>query len=135
MPTPKGHPLVYVVDDDENTRQYLSVLLKFTGCRSRCFQSGMFLMQHVAEMPPDAIVLDMMMPWAGGRAVVDGLRADRRSRGIPIIGITGSSSEYELASADPRFAAVLRKPFTPEELEDVVLRILGRPRRPGLPTV
>ena len=120
-------PLVYVVDDDEQMREYVSVLLQCTGCRARCFQNGMFVMQHAAEMQPDAIVLDMMMPFAGGRAVIDGLRADRRTASIPVIGITGDHSEYQLAKADPRFAAVLRKPFSPAELEQIVLHVLNRP--------
>lgn len=121
------HPLVYVVDDDAETREFVSVLLTFAGCRARCFQSGMFVMQHAAELQPDAIVLDMMMPWAGGRAVIDGLRADRRTAAIPVIGITGDDFEYLAAKADARFAAVLHKPFSASELERTVLQILHRP--------
>lgn len=121
------YPLVYVVDDDPEMREYVSVLLQFVGCRSRCFQSGIFVMQHAAELRPDAIVLDMMMPWAGGRAVIDGLRADRRTSAIPVIGMTGDDFEYLAAKADPRFAAVLHKPFSAGELERIVLQILGRP--------
>lgn len=119
------HPLVLVVDDDEQAREYCRILLRLAGCRCRVFSSGVFVIQHVVELRPDAIVLDMLMPWVGGRTVADGLKMEAHTASIPLIGITGDDVEYEAAQRDGGFVAVLKKPFEPEALERAVRGAIG----------
>ena len=76
------------------------------------------------EVPPDLIVLDVMLPGLSGMEVLAALNADIALAAIPVVVITAWSHaevEAELAGAD-RF---VRKPFDPDSLSTAVEELLA----------
>jgi two-component system chemotaxis response regulator CheY len=74
----------------------------------------------------DLVFSDINMPGMGGVELIEHMHADERLRGIPVVVISteGSTTRIEdLRSKGIR--AYLRKPFTPEQLKDVVEEITG----------
>jgi CheY-like chemotaxis protein len=120
-----GFPLVLVVEDSAEIREYLELLLERGGYRVNTAGHGAEALAALYRGPhPSVILLDLMMPGMDGRALMDCLRADPSLASIPVI----------VFSANPRpvpegAAAVLIKPSTPDEVLATVGRVTWRERR------
>lgn len=79
---------VLVVDDDPNTVELMSSFLKHSGYQVSSAYSGGDGIALVRSEPPDAILLDLLMPEMSGFEVVAALRADPDTASIPIIVVT-----------------------------------------------
>jgi two-component system chemotaxis response regulator CheY len=79
---------------------------------------GAAALDRVGEHQPDLVVTDLMMPVMNGRELVERLRADAGTAGIPIL-VLSSSRNIEVAGAD----AALRKPFDIDALLDTALSL------------
>ena len=76
--------------------------------------------------PPDLILLDIMMPEMDGYEVCRRLRDDPATRDIPVVFVTGHSSDEERARGLALGAAgFLVKPVDPDELFSTVREIFG----------
>nr|MBP6801892.1 response regulator [Zoogloea sp.] len=79
---------ILIVDDVPENLEVLGELLQPL-YRVRGAQSGMRALQVACSSPmPDLILLDVMMPGMDGYAVFEALRADPRTRDIPVIFVT-----------------------------------------------
>src|ERR1044072_6840379 len=78
------------------------------------------------EPRPDAVLLDLMMPVVDGRATFQALRADERTRDIPVILLTAKLQGGQCqAWDDMAVAGVISKPFSPMTLGTEVAAMLG----------
>ena len=81
-------PMVLVVDDDPDILALISVLLQ-PHCRTRTASSGEEAIQSaLGAPPPDLILLDIVMPGITGIETCRRLKADARTREIPVIFLT-----------------------------------------------
>lgn len=120
--------LILVVEDDPETRQlYLDV---FTGGGFQVDQAhnGHQALEKALASPPDLIVTDIAVPGLDGIELCRRLRADDRTRAIPVLAITGyGDRQYPdralVAGAD----RVLSKPCEPERLVAEARDLLDRP--------
>jgi len=84
---------------------------------------------HLAEVVPDVIVSDIMMPGGDGYALVEQVRASPRTDLIPIVFLTAKVSRTDrIKSLRAGVDAYLTKPFEPEELVASIENILARIR-------
>jgi response regulator RpfG family c-di-GMP phosphodiesterase len=74
---------------------------------------------------PDAIVLDVGMPGIDGFEFCRELKADERTRDIPVVLLTGTDGGTEAEALAKGVDAYMRKPFSPLELLAVVERLAG----------
>ena len=118
---------VLVVDDEEDIREVAQVSLEMMrGWDVSTAASGPEALRMVAEVPPDAVLLDVMMPEMDGPTVVKRLRADPATAAVPVVMLTA-----KVQSADKRMlsaldvSGVLAKPFDPTALGDQIARLLG----------
>ncbi|MHB9101182.1 MAG: EAL domain-containing protein [Sulfuricella sp.] len=79
---------ILVVDDDEFNRKLLKLQLAADGHAVRTATSGEEALASVAEQLPDLVLLDIVMPGIDGFEVTHRLKADSRTRPIPIIMVT-----------------------------------------------
>lgn len=80
--------LVLIVDDEIKNRKLLEVMLAPDGFQFVTAASGNEALAIVAEQSPDLVLLDVMMPDMNGYEVAAKLKADIRSKNIPIIMLT-----------------------------------------------
>ncbi|MFH0769277.1 MAG: response regulator [Chloroflexota bacterium] len=74
---------------------------------------------------PDIILMDVMMPEVDGLTALNSIRNNKRGSSIPVIMFTGVGYELNEQLARSLGAkAYLRKPVTPQELRDVVSKII-----------
>src|SRR5450830_1432034 len=108
---------ILVVDDDKNNRKLLEVQLSAEDYAVRSAASGEEALASVAEKLPDLILLDIMMPGIDGFEVARRLKADARSRNIPIIMVTAlDSRESRLKGLAAGAGEFLSKPVDRAEL-------------------
>ena len=86
---------VLIVDDDQSSVKFLSVLLSDHGYNPITAYSGNEGLEKVRQAKPDLIVLDVMMPTRSGFVVFKELKRDEQYRDIPILMLTGVSGVLE----------------------------------------
>ena len=125
-------PVVLVVEDEPSIQELITVGLTRNGHMVRRAGDAAAAMRQVAEALPDVILLDWMLPDISGPDMTRRLRADARTREVPIIMLTARAGEDDkvqgLASGADDYVT---KPFSPKELEARIQAVLRR-RAPQL---
>lgn len=122
-----GRPLVLVADDDADIRNLVVYRLERSGYGVVTATDGVAARTIALEQKPDLAVLDVMMPKLNGYELTRQLRADERTRQMPVVLLTARAQEADVergfeAGADD----YLKKPFSPQELRSRIQAILGR---------
>ena len=108
-----GPPKVLIVDDDAVIRSLLRHTLGSESYLLLEAVDGRQAMEIVERERPDLILLDIMMPVMDGLAVLRRLKADDRTRDIPVIIVTALTSENDVATSLEEGAVDhISKPFS-----------------------
>ncbi len=120
---------VLVVDDDENTRRFLSVALEANGYEAVTAEDGDAGLQKVQEEKPDLILLDVMMPKKTGFVLFKQLRRKDEFKEIPVIMLTAVAEvlEEDASQAD---GETTERPF--DSLRDSLRKAITQMRDEGL---
>ena len=127
-PAPASQPLVLVVDDLSEMRDLLSAQLgpDFRVAVASSAEEGLRL---AAELLPALVVSDVMMPGRSGTELLADLRADPRTRSLPVILLTASTSvETKVRGLDQGADDYVTKPFSVLELKARIRGLLARRR-------
>ncbi len=117
---------VLVVDDNKVIRQLIRVNLELEGFEVVTAADGAECLEVVHQVRPDVVTLDVVMPRLDGLRTAARLRADARTRHLPIA-IVSAGSRFEGEVLEPAAVdAYLGKPFEPTELVRVVRRLMYR---------
>jgi len=114
---------VLIVDDNTAVRMVISDFLAYTFTHLKILQAndGVEGMSLALESKPDLILLDAEMPNMNGLEVAQQLRASATTQAIPIIAISSGPENNPVVSGLRAISdATLPKPFSPDELLDVV---------------
>lgn len=119
-----GLRTILIVEDSEPIRRILALLLEGHGYSVVTAADGAGAVALARELQPDAITLDLQLPDLDGRAVLQQLKAEARTRAIPVLIISAYAST--LTAAERAGAAdVLSKPFDVDELLGRVAAVAG----------
>jgi two-component system cell cycle response regulator DivK len=124
---PRAALCVLIVDDVADTRELYERYFRFRGVRVVTAADGVAAAHAAVLERPDIIVLDLAMPRMTGWEVIETLRRQTATKGIPIVVLSGQRAEdsaYE-AGAD----SYVEKPCVPEDLLREVLRVLREPTK------
>ncbi|WP_079000455.1 response regulator [Streptomyces sp. AS58] len=117
---------VLVVDDNKVIRQLIRVNLELEGLEVVTAADGAECLDVVHQVQPDVVTLDVVMPRLDGLRTAARLRADPRTRDLPLA-IVSACTQYEVeAGLDVGVDAFLSKPFEPDELVQLVGRLMER---------
>jgi cyclic di-GMP phosphodiesterase len=116
-PRDPGRGSVLVIDDDEQIRGLIVRLLKPMGHTIMEAGSAEEAQEKLAAASPDVVLVDMQLPGRSGHDVLAQIRADPRTRLIPVVMITGvATHERKLKAIQAGVTDFIAKPFSPEEL-------------------
>lgn len=110
---------ILVVDDELANAEVLSLILQDEGYRVYCASNGRQALDKVAELRPDLVILDFMMPVMNGAEMGHTLRAAPATSHIPIL-MNSSLQEDAVREHFTGYDAFLRKPYN----IDAVLRLI-----------
>ncbi len=114
-PTETTLGTILVVDDQSANRRVVSTLLTREGYRVVSAGSGEEALVSYAELRPDLILLDMMMPGMDGFEVLQALK--EQGLNVPVVFVTAAHDRDLLLRAfDAGVVDYVTKPFLPEEL-------------------
>jgi CheY-like chemotaxis protein len=117
---------VLVVDDNEDNIRIVSAMLLSRGFEVRIARDGKGALESVKQLPPDVILLDVMMPGMDGIEVLDHIKADPRSASIPVIMVTAKSQDEDLLVGYKYGAEYyVTKPFTARQILYAIGLVLG----------
>ena len=120
-------PHLLIVDDDLELQALFQLILG----RSFEISQAVYGEQAVTlalNSSPNLVLLDVMLPDIDGFEVCRRLKADNRTRSIPVMLVTARADVLSLVEAQNLpVADVIRKPFAPHELLQRVNKILQRP--------
>jgi CheY-like chemotaxis protein len=128
--TEQKTPLILVVDDYQDAREMYAEYLQFSGFRVAEARNGNEAVDQAFALKPDLILMDLSLPGMDGWEATKRLKADERTRRIPIVALTGhalagASEGAKKAGCD----AFVTKPCLPDDLVVEVRRMLNTVRQ------
>ncbi|RRD44513.1 MtrAB system response regulator MtrA [Buchananella hordeovulneris] len=120
---------ILVVDDDTALAEMIGIVLERSGFQPAFCADGAAALAAVAEVDPDLILLDVMLPGMDG---IEICRRVRETSGVPIVMLTARADTTDVvAGLEAGADDYVPKPFKPAEL---VARVRARLRRQDEPT-
>jgi len=126
---------VLIVDDDIDVTTLVSKLVEKAGYEAVVAKNGVQGMGKVREGKPDLIILDILMPKQSGVRMYRELKTDEPLKDIPVIMLSAIAPKSFFRSQKvldefagqsvPEPEAYIEKPEEPEELVELMKRILG----------
>lgn len=124
---PPAEITVLVVEDDPVILRLLEVNFELEGFDVLLAHDGEEGLEVARDQRPDVIVSDIMMPKLSGIELVEALKADEKTAGIPIILLSAKAQTGDLKSGlDSGADDYVTKPFEPLELVERVHALLSR---------
>ena len=108
---------ILIVDDVEDNLEILEDLLTFDGHNVQTVRSGVAALKRVRESRPDLILLDILMPEMDGFEVCTQLKADERTKDIPVVFVSSMADiEYKVKGFKVGGVDYINKPFHHAEI-------------------
>ena len=125
-----GAPRLLIVDDDVSTTQTFAHILTMEGYDVRTAATAESGLREIEAGHPDAIILDLRMPFINGLGFLYRIRAGDPDRRTPVVVVTGDQclDDSVLKELHDLGAEVRFKPLWLEDLIDVA-RSLVQARR------
>ncbi|MCU0479694.1 MAG: hybrid sensor histidine kinase/response regulator [Anaerolineae bacterium] len=112
---------ILVVDDTQTNREVMARILARRKYQNKLVANGEEALAAVAERLPDLILLDISMPGMDGFEVCERLKADERTRHIPVMFISAhDATEDKLRAFHVGGVDYITKPF---KIEEVLARV------------
>ena len=128
-------PRILVVDDHPDSRLIMVMVLEKWGYEVVEARDGKEALAQLESGNFDLVVIDIAIPFVCGREVAKAIRADPRTKTIPLLAATAlDTSENRKMCLAAGFDDFLSKPFSMESLKAKVDALLGQCRRSSDPS-
>lgn len=119
-------PVVLVVDDFADNREMYSEYLSFSGYDVIEAQNGKEAVEAAQERMPDIIIMDLSLPVMDGWEATRRLKANERTRQIPVVALTGHAlAGHSKGAREAGCDSFLAKPCLPDQLVAEIKRMLA----------
>ena len=122
---------ILIVDDCENSRESLAVIVRDRGHTVTCVPNGREALTQVLTDLPDVILLDLLMPEMDGPSFLEVVRSYLRIQSLPVVVLTalGESPMIDRARALKVNSILVKGKATPDDilkaLEEALVRYPG----------
>ena len=123
----KHQPSVLIVEDESAIAELIAVNLRHNGFTPTWAVDSASAQRELDAVLPDVILLDWMLPGESGLTLARRWRADKRTKGIPIIMLTARGDEADrVAGLDAGADDYIAKPFSTKEMLARIRAVLRR---------
>ena len=120
-------PRILVVEDEPAILELLRINLADAGYDVQGAPDGETAQAMLKESLPDLVLVDWMLPGVSGLALAKQIRADARTRDLPLIMVTARADEADkVAGLEAWVDDYVTKPFSPRELKARIKSVLRR---------
>lgn len=126
--SPKGIiKQILCIEDEPEMIDLIRLILNRRGFEVKGANGGIEGLEMMRADPPDLVLLDLMMPDMDGWEVYQQMKADEKTRDIPVIVVTAKAQSIDrvLGLHIAKVDDYISKPFSPQELLNSVDRILN----------
>ena len=118
---------ILIVEDEESLLKLESILLTTKGYLVQGTTTGLAALEAIAEDVPDLILLDVMLPELNGFEVCERLKADPKTRHIPIILLTARKTPEDVSRGEEVGAdQYITKPFKSATVMETIDQLLNK---------
>jgi CheY-like chemotaxis protein len=117
---------ILCIDDEPGVVELISLILKPQNFLVEGANSGKEGLKAMRTHPPDAVLLDIMMPEMDGWEVYQEMRHDEALKNIPVIIVTARNISFEERIARERAGVsdYVTKPFVPNDLRNSLAKVM-----------
>jgi twitching motility two-component system response regulator PilG len=117
---------ILIVEDEESLLKLESILLTSRGYEVKGVADGKAALVAVAEMQPDLVLLDIMLPEIDGFEVCRQIKSSEATKHIPVIMLTAKKSREDMARGEQVGADwYITKPFKSAMVIETIQRFLS----------
>jgi CheY-like chemotaxis protein len=117
--------IILVVDDEFGITEALTSLLSDEGYHVLSAVNGQQGLAKLAELHPDLVMLDFMMPVLDGAAMLKAIRSDPQYQDLAVVLMSGVAESIVRLSCDG-YSAFLRKPFKAQLVLSTLEQLLSK---------
>jgi two-component system phosphate regulon response regulator PhoB len=120
-------PRVLIVEDEPAIAELIAVNLRHNGFQPTWAMDSVTAQRELADVLPDVILLDWMLPGESGLSLAKKWRADARTKAVPILMLTARGDESDrVAGLDAGADDYIAKPFSTKEMLARIRAVLRR---------
>lgn len=120
---------VLIVDDDKAYCEAMHDMLEIAGANVRVANTADEAETLFRLVEPDLVIVDLLMPGAGGCNLIRRLRAAEGQGHVPVIVASGMTTLKDRnAALEAGADSFIIKPFMPKELRDAIRRLIPLPK-------
>ena len=118
---------ILCIEDEPDMIDLIRLILNRHGFNVQGANGGREGLEKVKENPPDLVLLDLMMPDVDGWEVYQQIKADEKTKEIPVIIVTAKAQSIDkvLGLHIAKVDDYISKPFSPKDLLESVQNVLG----------
>jgi DNA-binding response OmpR family regulator len=114
---------VLIVDDDEDILSSIDLAMRAEGAITSKAADGSAAVLACQTDPPDAVVLDMMLPKASGFVVLEKIR-DQDDPPVVVMVTANQGKRHQVYAQDLGVHAYMNKPVSLQRLVETIVRLL-----------
>jgi phosphate regulon transcriptional regulator PhoB len=123
---------IVIIEDEKDIVELVRYNLRKEGLDVTGFGRGREGLEHIRRSPVDLVLLDVLLPDLDGFEICRALRAQERTRTLPVIFLTAKGAEIDrVVGLEIGADDYVVKPFSPRELVARVKAVLRRKDRPA----
>lgn len=116
---------ILVIEDNHAILDVITLILQSEAYKVSGLSKSANFMDHIDEFNPDLLILDIMLPDADGRVLLQELRLNERTRHIPVLMISARYTKENLQNVEFKPDAFVAKPFDIDDLLDQIEGLLA----------
>jgi DNA-binding response OmpR family regulator len=121
---PSGH--VLLIEDEPNIAEAIRFLLSRDGWRVSVLATGEGALAAIADLQPDLVILDLMLPVQSGLQILTQIRARSMGADLPVLMLTAKGQERDREAAlAAGVSDFMTKPFDNSQMRAAVRALLG----------
>ena len=122
---------IIVADPSPSVQKTVQLVFAEPEFRVFVFEDGASLLESVADVRPDVLLVSLTLPGRDGYEVGRTLRSRKELENVPLIGLKGTFESLDTdRNAPPEYDEIVQKPFDSERLAAAVRELIARKTGP-----